>query len=131
MHPVLIEHTNPENVMSKIATIAALPALDLGRTNLPTLVDRLGILLGAVADLQAQADAIKDVIKSQVPVGTAAEGELFRAAVASTNRLMLDKAKTLQFLQEQFGVELDDGEYQLQLCKPVESISVRVGARKA
>jgi hypothetical protein len=137
MHPVLIEHTNPENVMSNaittatIATIAGLPPIDLARSNLPTMVDRLGILLGAVADLQAQADAIKDIIKGQVPVGSAAEGSLFRAAVGSANRLVLDKAKTLQYLREQFGVELDDGEYQLQLCKPVESISVRIGARKA
>jgi hypothetical protein len=120
---------NPLNPKENLMNLAE--KLDLARSSVEAIVDRLGLVLGAIADLEAEASGLKAIIKSQVPVGSAVEGRLYRAAVASTNRLMLDKARVIQYLDEQFGVQLDDAEFNLQLCKPVESVSVRVGARKA
>lgn len=103
--------------------------IDLGRSNLPTLADRLGGLLGAASDINNEISAIKTILKGSLPTGSAVEGQLFRATIASGSRLVLDKALVIQFLQEQYGRRMDDQEFQLTFCKPVESVSVRCSAR--
>jgi hypothetical protein len=56
-------------------------------------VDTLGALLAQIADLQKQADAIKDSIKDQASAGGAkvVEGNLFKATYVETNRSVFDK----------------------------------------
>ena len=56
-------------------------------------VDTLGALLAKIADLQKQADAIKDSIKDQASAGGAkvVEGDLFKATYVETNRSVFDK----------------------------------------
>lgn len=50
--------------------------------------DRLGVLLSQIADLTAEADAIKDAIKE---VGDSIEGALFKATYCESNRSSFDK----------------------------------------
>lgn len=52
-----------------------------------TQVDQLGFLLAQIADLQAQADTIKDAIKD---AGVSLEGNLFKATYTETNRKSVD-----------------------------------------
>jgi hypothetical protein len=54
-------------------------------------IDRLGRLLAKIADLTAQADEIKDVLKSSEL--TEFEGKLFRATVSTSERVSLDSKK--------------------------------------
>ena len=57
-----------------------------------TEIDRLGLLLAQIADLTAQADAIKDRLKDAATLGptVAFEGNLYRATVVSSNRTTVD-----------------------------------------
>jgi hypothetical protein len=56
-------------------------------------VDTLGSLLAQIADLQKQADAIKDSIKESASAGGAkvVEGALFKATYIESNRSVFDK----------------------------------------
>lgn len=56
-------------------------------------VDRLGALLAEIADLQKQADAIKDAIKDAASAGgpKVIEGSLFKATYSESNRCSFDK----------------------------------------
>jgi hypothetical protein len=56
-------------------------------------VDQLGSLLAQIADLQKQADAIKNAIKDSASAGGAKsiEGSLFRATYSETDRSVFDK----------------------------------------
>lgn len=51
-------------------------------------VDRLGMLLAQIADLTAEADAIKDAIKEE---GKTIEGVFFKASYCEANRSVFDK----------------------------------------
>ena len=51
-------------------------------------VDRLGMLLAQIADLTAEADAIKDAIKKQ---GETVEGTFFLATLVDSDRKVFDK----------------------------------------
>ena len=51
-------------------------------------VDRLGMLLAQIADLTAQADAIKDAIKES---GKTIEGTFFKATYSESDRKSFDK----------------------------------------
>ena len=57
-----------------------------------TQVDKLGMLLAQIAELTAQADAIKDSIKDAATAGGAkvVEGNLFKATVVEANRKVTD-----------------------------------------
>lgn len=57
-----------------------------------TSVDKLGLLLAQIAELTAQADAIKDDIKDAATNGGAkvVEGNLFKATVVEANRKVTD-----------------------------------------
>lgn len=87
-------------------------------TNLPA-IDRLGQLLAQIADLSAEADAIKAQLK-QLPDG-AYEGELFRASVSSSTRETLDMEAAREKLSRQFI---------LAHTRTTETQTVRVTARK-
>ena len=56
-------------------------------------VDTLGALLAQIADLEKQANAIKDAIKNSASAGGAkvVEGALFKATYIETNRSVFDK----------------------------------------
>jgi hypothetical protein len=56
-------------------------------------VDQLGALLAQIADLQKQADAIKDAIKDSASAGGAKsiEGSLFKATYSESDRCVFDK----------------------------------------
>jgi hypothetical protein len=56
-------------------------------------VDTLGALLAQIADLQKQADAIKDAIKDSASAGGAKsiEGSLFKATYSESDRSVFDK----------------------------------------
>jgi hypothetical protein len=58
-------------------------------------VDTLGALLAQIADLQKQADAIKDAIKDSASAGGAkvVEGDLFKATYIESNRSTVDYIK--------------------------------------
>lgn len=51
-------------------------------------VDRLGMLLAQIADLTAEADAIKDAIKKS---GESLEGSFFKATLVDMDRKVFDK----------------------------------------
>lgn len=55
-------------------------------------VDTLGALLAQIADLTAQADAIKDSLKDSATMGfgNVFEGTLFKATVVESNRKVTD-----------------------------------------
>ena len=55
-------------------------------------IDTLGSLLAQIADLQAQADAIKDSLKDEASLSgqKSFEGELFKAAYIESNRSTVD-----------------------------------------
>jgi phosphoketolase len=57
-----------------------------------TQVDKLGLLLAQIAELTAQADAIKDSIKDAATAGgeKVVEGNLFKATVVEANRKVTD-----------------------------------------
>ena len=93
-------------------------------------IDRLGELLAQIATLTKQADAIKDEIKERGADGhleidakgvAFAEGLLFRATYAESNKTMFDKVKFIQA----FG----EAEYS-KYTKLSASFSVSVKARK-
>lgn len=70
-------------------------------------VDELGALLAQIADLQAQADAIKDAIKDSASNGGAkvVEGALFKATYTESNRSVFDSKKFIkQFGQEAYNL---------------------------
>ena len=56
-------------------------------------VDTLGALLAQIADLEKQANAIKDAIKNSASAGGAkvVEGAFFKATYIETNRSVFDK----------------------------------------
>ena len=58
-------------------------------------IDTLGALLAQIADLTAQADAIKDSIKDAASAGgdKVVEGALFKATYVETNRSVVDYKK--------------------------------------
>jgi hypothetical protein len=60
-------------------------------------IDTLGALLAQIADLTAQADAIKDSIKDAASAGgdKVVEGALFRATYIETNRSVVDYKKLI------------------------------------
>lgn len=60
-------------------------------------IDRLGRLLAKVADLTAEADAIKDILKSSEL--TEFEGKLFRATVSTSERVTLDSKMVFAIMQ--------------------------------
>jgi hypothetical protein len=61
------------------------------KNDLPlTQVDTLGNLLAQIAELEAKADAIKDVIKEG---GQSVEGNLFKATYIESNRKVVDTKK--------------------------------------
>lgn len=55
-------------------------------------IDTLGSLLAQIAELQAQADAIKDSLKDQASLSgeKVFEGELFKATYIESNRSTVD-----------------------------------------
>jgi len=57
-----------------------------------TNIDALGSLLAQIAELQAQADAIKDSLKDQASLSgeRVFEGELFKATYIESNRSTVD-----------------------------------------
>ena len=57
-----------------------------------TQVDELGLLLAQIADLTAQADAIKDQLKDVASAGgpTVFEGNLFKSTYIESNRSTVD-----------------------------------------
>ena len=68
-------------------------------TNLPN-IDRLGALLAQIAELTAEADAIKKQLRE---IGDGAyEGDLFRATVSTSERETLDMAAVREKLSPQF-----------------------------
>ena len=80
-------------------------------------VDRLGMLLAQIADLTAEADAIKDAIKRS---GESQEGVFFAAAFVDSDRKVFDK----DFFIEQHGAEMYDD-----YTKNIVVRSVRVTSR--
>jgi hypothetical protein len=97
-----------------------------------TSVDTLGALLAQIADLTAQADAIKDNIKDLgskglLPTKTSGkktvqflEGALFSATYSESNKTLFDK--------EKFVVEFGEEKY-LAYTKVSASFSVKVTSR--
>jgi hypothetical protein len=114
------EPTYSENHMNAITEVAVIQAAE---------VDRLGVLLAQIATLTRDADAIKDAIKErgadghlEVVEGVAfAEGLLFRATYAESNKTLFDKVKFIKA----FG----EAEYN-KYTKQSASFSVSVKARK-
>jgi len=80
-------------------------------------VDRLGMLLAQIADLTAEADAIKDAIKKS---GESREGVFFSASFVDSDRKIFDK----DFFIEQHGAEMYDD-----YTKNIVVRSVRVTSR--
>ena len=68
-----------------------------------TQVDTLGLLLAQIAELTAKADAIKDELKDAATAGgpKVVEGNLFKATVVESNRVVFDKEKFIK----KFGAE--------------------------
>lgn len=60
-----------------------------------TSVDTLGMLLAQIAELTAQADAIKDSLKDSATSGgdKVYEGAMFKATVVEANRTTVDYKK--------------------------------------
>ena len=60
-------------------------------------IDTLGALLAQIADLQAQADAIKDSIKNSASAGGSkvVDGAIFRATYVESNRSTVDYKKLI------------------------------------
>lgn len=84
--------------------------------------DELGLLLAQIADLQAQADAIKDAIKDSASAGgtKVVEGELYKATYSESNRTVFDsKAFIKQFGQDAYNA----------FTKTTAVFSVRVTSR--
>lgn len=68
--------------------------------NVTLAIDELGRLQARIADLRAQEERLKDILKS---LGDGAyEGELFRAVVASTERSTLDMKAVREKLSPQW-----------------------------
>ena len=80
-------------------------------------VDRLGMLLAQIADLTAEADAIKDAIKRS---GESLEGSFFMATLVDMDRKVFDK----EFFVAQNGAEVYDAYTKNTVC-----VSVRVTSR--
>ena len=80
-------------------------------------VDRLGMLLAQIADLTAEADAIKDAIKRS---GESHEGVFFAASFVDSDRKIFDK----DFFIEQHGAVMYDA-----YTKNIVVRSVRVTSR--
>lgn len=80
-------------------------------------VDRLGMLLAQIADLTAEADAIKDAIKRS---GESQEGVFFAASFVDSDRKIFDK----DFFIQQHGAEMYDD-----YTKNIVVRSVRVTSR--
>ena len=85
-------------------------------------VDRLGALLAEIADLQKQADAIKDAIKDAASAGgpKVIEGSLFKASYVETNRRTFN---SIDFIQA-YGQDVYD-----RFLKTSAVFSVRVTSR--
>lgn len=83
-------------------------------------VDRLGMLLAQIADLTAEADAIKDAIRKS---GASHEGSFFKATLVDMDRKVFDKEF---FIQDQGpnGAAIYDA-----YTKNTSCISVRVTSR--
>ncbi len=80
-------------------------------------VDRLGMLLAQIADLTAEADAIKDAIKKS---GQSHEGSFFKTTLVDMDRKVFDK----EFFIETHGAEAYDAYTKNTVC-----VSVRVTSR--
>ena len=80
-------------------------------------VDRLGLLLAQIADLTAEADGIKDAIKT---AGANLEGSFFKATIVDCDRKIFDK----EFFVKQNGADVYDA-----YTKNTVSVSVRVTSR--
>lgn len=88
----------------------------------PTLshVDTLGLLKAQIADLTAQAEAIKTEL---IAAGAGAyEGALFRATVAEVKRSFIDADLARKYLDEKTLAKI---------TKTCGTVAVRVTARKA
>lgn len=70
--------------MTNLAKLQATPVATL---QLTTQIDQLGILLAQIADLEAQAEIIKNDLKSNEGV---IEGDLFRGVVTLSERKTVD-----------------------------------------
>jgi hypothetical protein len=72
---------------ANIAAAAPTVALD------GTTADRLGLLLAQIADLTAQADALKGALKNSASAGGAVslEGVFFKATYSESDRKSFDK----------------------------------------
>ena len=83
-------------------------------------VDRLGMLLAQIADLTAEADAIKDAIRKS---GASHEGSFFKATLVDMDRKVFDKDF---FIKDQGtdGAAIYDA-----YTKNTSCISVRVTSR--
>lgn len=83
-------------------------------------VDRLGMLLAQIADLTAEADAIKTAIKLS---GVSAEGSFFKATLVDMDRKVFDKEFFIKDHGPQ-GASIYDA-----YTKNTSCISVRVTSR--
>jgi len=79
--------------------------------------DRLGMLLAQIADLTAEADAIKTAIKLS---GASLEGSFFMATLVDMDRKVFDK----EFFVKQHGAEVYEDYTKNTVC-----VSVRVTSR--
>lgn len=88
-------------------------------------IDTLGTLLAQIADLEAQAEAIKDELKdaATAPNGSKVfEGTLFKATVSESNRSTVDWKK----LAADLGI---DAETLAKYTKTAAVFSVKVTSR--
>lgn len=101
-----------------ITTQAELTAIQTGQ------VDALGALLAQIADLQKQADAIKDAMKDEASAGDKKvfEGSLFKATYIESNRSTVDYKK----LCADFGIK---DEVVKQYTKTAAVFSIKVTSR--
>ena len=101
-----------------ITTQAELTAIQTGQ------VDALGALLAQIADLQKQADAIKDAMKDEASAGDKKvfEGSLFKATYIESNRSTVDYKK----LCADFGIK---DEVVKQYTKTSAVFSIKVTSR--
>ena len=90
----------------------------LAAIELSSKVDRLGLLLAQIADLEREAGSIKSDLKESSLL--IVEGELFRATVSTSQRCTLDSAIVRSYLRPD----------QLERCEKISSVTiVRVVSR--
>jgi hypothetical protein len=69
-------------------------------TNLSKIIDDLGALKAAIANLEAEEKALKQAL-ADLPAG-AYEGEVFRLSISETERETLDMKAVREHLSRQF-----------------------------